>query len=742
MELRGTIESIVFRNEANGYTVMDISNEERTITAVGVCAVAREGESVLLTGNYTEHKVYGEQFNIVSCAIIEPTTETDIEKYLASGIIKGIGPSTAKLIVDHFGETSLDVMQYTPERLMEIRGIGKSKMEQIAQSYQENRSMQDIMMGLQGYGISTTQALKLYKTYGQSALSRVRENPYRLAEDVFGIGFKTADAIALKMGIEVDSPFRIRAGIIYLLGFARNNGHMYLPLEKLVAMGEQALGRPCEEIESHIIDAALKGDVIIKSPDEEDIVYLPGAYKVELDTARRLIEIKNAPLSHTNFDKYISIEKIEHAEGIELSSEQRDAVLRCLENTATVVTGGPGTGKTTTINIIILALISMGYSVALCAPTGRAAKRMTETTGQEASTIHRLLEYMPTKNEGMFSFNEENPLLYDAIIVDEMSMIDIYLFSSLLKAVGEGAKLIMIGDVNQLPSVGPGNVLRDIIESGAIEVITLNEIYRQAKESKIVLNAYYINSGESGSLKQGDDFIFIEQNSKEGIQKTVQELCNNYAGTDCTMSNDVQVLTPMRKGDLGSVKLNETLQRVFNPKRINANECNTVYGVFREGDRVMQIKNDYKLEWEKKTEYGLVCDKGLGAFNGDLGYVMRIDTKEETMTVRFDDDKIITYDYSQLDELELSYAITIHKSQGSEFSVVIMPVYSGPPTLMARNLLYTAVTRAKNIMYLVGSRINVKRMVDNDYITKRYTSLCTNLKNMQELLEASDDKLN
>lgn len=734
MEIRGTIDSIVFRNEVNGYTVMDVNTKERTITAVGVCAVAREGENVLLTGDFTEHKVYGEQFSIASCAVIEPTSETDIENYLASGIIRGIGPATAKLIVDYFGDRALDTIQYTPEKLMEIRGIGNARMEQIAESYQENRSMQDIMIGLQGYGISTTQALKLYKTYGQSALARVRENPYRLAEDVFGIGFKTADAIALKMGIEEDSPFRMRAGIIYLLGFARNSGHMYLPIKRLVSLGEKTLKRSAEEIEASIYDAALNGDIVLKTLDEEDIVYLPNAYKVELDVARRLIELKNAPPSCANLDKYISIEKIENAEGIELSDEQRNAVLSCMDNPVTVITGGPGTGKTTTINIIILALISMGYSVALCAPTGRAAKRMTETTGQDASTIHRLLEYMPTKHGGMFSFNEENPLLYDAIIVDEMSMIDVYLFSGLLKAIAEGTKLIMVGDVNQLPSVGPGNVLRDIIESGTIKVITLNEIYRQAKESQIVLNAYLINHGEGSKLKQGDDFKFIEQNSTDGIKQKIQEICSNYSVKGHTLSEDVQILTPMRKGELGAVKLNETLQSVFNPKINSVNECKAAFGVFREGDRVMQIKNDYKLEWEKISEHGLLYDKGTGAFNGDLGYITEIDNKEETLTVKFDDDKIITYDFLQLDELELSYAITIHKSQGSEFSVVIMPVYSGPPTLMARNLFYTAVTRAKDIIYLIGNRYNVKKMVDNDFITKRYTSLSNNLKNVETLL--------
>lgn len=734
MELRGTIDSIVFRNEANGYTVMDISTKDCTVTAVGVCAVAREGENVLLTGNYTEHKIYGEQFNIESCVIVEPTTESDIEKYLSSGIIKGIGPATATLIVNHFGQSALDIIQYSPERLLEIRGVGKARMEQIAESYQENRSMQEIMLGLQGYGISTTQALKLYKTYGHSALARVRENPYRLAEDVFGIGFKTADAIALKMGIAADSPFRIRAGVIYLLGFARNNGHMYLPIKNLIKLGQQALNRPESEIESHIYDAALSGDIVLKTIDEEDVVYLPGAYKVELDVARRLIELKNAPPSHALYDEFISVEKIEHAEGIELSDEQRTAVLNCLKNQVTVVTGGPGTGKTTTINIIILALISMGYSVALCAPTGRAAKRMTETTGQDASTIHRLLEYMPTSGGGFFSFNEENPLEFDAVIVDEMSMIDVYLFSNLLKAISGGTKLIMVGDVNQLPSVGPGNVLRDIIESQTIDVITLNEIYRQAKESQIVLNAYFINKGESGGLKQGEDFIFVEQNSNEGILRKIQELCREYSSDNNTLSDDVQVLTPMRKGELGCVKLNETLQRVFNPKRDRVRECSAAFGMFREGDRIMQIKNDYKLEWEKKDERGLVYDKGLGAFNGDLGYITTIDIKEEKLTIRFDDDKIITYDFSQLDELELSYAITIHKSQGSEFSVVIMPIYAGPPTLMARNLFYTAVTRAKSIIYLIGNRYNVKRMVDNDYITKRYTSLKSNLKNIAQLL--------
>jgi len=734
MEIRGTIDSIVFRNETNGYTVMDINTKEKTITAVGVCALAREGENVLLTGNFTEHKLYGEQFSISSCTVIEPTTETDIEKYLASGIIKGIGPATARLIVEHFGDDALNAIQYTPEKLMEIHGIGKARMEQIAESYQENRAMQDIMIGLQGYGISTAQALKLYKTYGQSALARIRENPYRLAEDVFGIGFKTADAIALKMGIEADSPFRIRAGVVYLLSYARNNGHMYLPAKRLISLGEQTLGRPAEEIEANIYDAALGGQIVLKTLEEEDTVYLPGAYKVELDIARRLIEIKNAPSSCVNLNKYISVEKIEKAEGIELSDEQRSAVLTCMDKTVTVITGGPGTGKTTIINIIILALLSMGYSVALCAPTGRAAKRMTETTGQDASTIHRLLEYMPTNNGGMFNYNEENQLPYDAIIVDEMSMIDAYLFSSLLKAIKEGTKLIMVGDVNQLPSVGPGNVLRDIIDSGTIDVITLNEIYRQAKESQIVLNAYLINHGESARLKQGDDFIFVEQNTNEGIKQKLQELCSEYAVQGRTLSGNVQVLTPMRKGELGSVKLNETLQNVFNPKTKNICECKAAFGVFRKGDRVMQIKNDYKLEWEKVNEYGETYDKGAGAFNGDLGYIIDIETSEEKLTVHFDDDKIITYDFLQIDELELSYAITIHKSQGSEFSVVIMPVFSGPPTLMARNLLYTAVTRAKDIIYLIGNRYNVKKMVENDFISKRYTSLSNNLKNINELL--------
>ncbi len=728
-KIKGYVEHIIFQNKENGYTVMDLDCDGESVMCVGYAASVSEGELLLIEAEEVINPTYGPQYQIREYEILPPEDIKAIERYLASGAIKGIGAAMAARIIKKFGEDTFRIIEEEPERLSEIKGISEKKAQEIAVQMTDKRDLRAVMMQLQKYGITYQLAMKLYGQYGLKINSIIEENPYRIAEEVQGIGFLKADEIARQIGIGGNSEFRIRSGIFYVLQRAAGEGHMYLPQSMLLSQAEKLLGVNMQEIEHFLLDLCIDKKIYIKQIEEEIRVYAAQNYFIEMNVARMLGDL-NVNYNVEEDEIFQKIEEIEKRDNIVLDEMQRQAVLESVKKGLLVITGGPGTGKTTTIQTIIHYFELEGLDLYLAAPTGRAAKRMTETTGYEARTLHRLLELsggLEDENKGAeFGKNEQNPLEADVIIVDEASMVDMYLISNLLKAVLVGTKLIFVGDVNQLPSVGPGCVLRDMIDCGVIPVIRLNKIFRQAMESDIVKNAHKINRGEKVDLYKKDsrDFFFIKQNDslimQRAILSLVQEKLPKYVNA---LPFDIQVLTPMRKGMFGVYELNKMLQKYLNPADKSKREKEFYDHIFREGDKVMQIKNNYQLVWENVNKYNITIEEGMGVFNGDIGVIKHIDDTLEKMTIIFDDNRKVDYPFKQLEELELAYAITVHKSQGSEYPAVVMPMFQGPKPLMTRNLLYTAVSRAKSCVALVGNTAAFDDMVENESENKRYSGL-------------------
>lgn len=737
--VEGFIEKIIFRNEENGYTVLSVANEDDERMLVGIMPYISEGEYIVAEGTYTVHAVYGEQLQVKSYRIQMPEDTMSIEKYLGSGIIKGIGPVMAARIVKKFKLDTFRVIEDEPERLTEIKGISLKKAMDIADNVQSKRDMREAMIFLQQYGITSNLAVKIYNRYGPGLYTVLRENPYRMAEDIPGVGFKIADEIATRVGIHSDSDFRIRSGMLYVLQKAAGGGHVCLPIDILTRELAALLLIDIDNIEDHLMDMMIEKKIVVKDVCGVKMVYARTYYNMEHSTASMLCRL-NVEFNYDRERCLNRIRNIEKQSGISLEEEQRNAVMEAVGKGVLIVTGGPGTGKTTTINTIIKYFEDEGQKVLLAAPTGRAAKRMTETTGKEAKTIHRMLEMSgaPEENEKVeFMRDEDNPLEADVIIVDEMSMVDISLIYSLLKAVVIGTRLILVGDVNQLPSVGPGNVLSDIIGSGVFTVVRLNKIFRQAAMSDIVVNAHKINSGEYVSLEnRSKDFLFLKRNVPDMIISAmitlIKEKLPPYVNADVF---DIQVLAPARKGALGVERLNVILQQYLNPPDRSKREHETAgRGIFREGDKVMQIKNNYQLEWEVKGNYNITIEQGLGVFNGDIGIIKEINDAASDVTVEFDEGRRVVYTFEQLDELELAYAVTIHKSQGSEYPAVVIPMFTGPRMLMNRNLLYTAVTRAKHCVCLVGVPEVFYEMVANEREQQRYSGLKERILEVEELI--------
>lgn len=729
-KLAGYVEHIIYRNADNGYTVLNLVNGEDEITCVGIFSTIAEGENIEATGDYTDHPTYGTQFKVVSFEEKAPEDQEAIERYLGSGAIKGIGLAMAARIVRRFKEDTFRIIEEEPERLVEVKGISERKAMEIASQVNEKRDLRQAMIFLQQFGITMNLAVKIYNKYGQEVYGILKENPYRLADDIEGVGFRTADDIAAKAGIRTDSDFRVRSGILYTLLQASGEGHTFLPQEELTAKTSELLGIDKEIIEKNYMDLSIDRKIIMKQSGDQVQIYSSSFYYMEANTATMLQELD---ITYDVADAEIEqrIHNIEKQTGMQLDEHQVQAVKEAVRNGLLVITGGPGTGKTTTINTIIRYFEIEGMDIFLAAPTGRAAKRMSETTGFEARTIHRMLEL----NGGMegsagFERNETNPLETDVVIIDEMSMVDITLMNSLLKAIAPGTRLILVGDINQLPSVGPGSVLKDIIQSEAFNVVMLTKIFRQASTSDIIVNAHKINRGEEVSLdNKSMDFFFLKRYEADIIINVVLQLVKQKLPkfVDAT-PYDIQVLTPMRKGLLGVERLNGILQQYLNPPDKSKREKEHGDMVFREGDKVMQTKNNYQLEWEIRTKFGLTVDKGMGIFNGDMGIIIEINDFAETMTVEFDEGRKVEYSYKLLDELELAYAITIHKSQGSEYPAVVIPLLSGPSMLMNRNLLYTAVTRARKCVTLVGNDATFNQMIQNTSQQKRYSGLCDRIR--------------
>ena len=734
----GYIDHIIFRNEDNGYTVLVLKGTEgddEELTCVGTFPVISQGATIEASGNFINHHIYGKQFQITSFTEKMPEDAMAMERYLGSGAIKGIGAALAARIVRRFGADTLRIVEEEPERLAEIKGISEKKAREIAAQMEEKADMRKAMMFLQKYGISLNLGAKIYQKYGDSVYSVLQENPYRLADDISGVGFKIADEIAGRIGIHTDSDYRIKSGMMYTLLQATGEGHVYLPKEELFRRSSELLGVDASYMEKHLMDLSMERKVIQKEEGEMVLVYPSRFYYLELNTARMLRELNiDCPEDEAFVQRRIA--QIEKETGTTLDEMQKKAVTEAAGPRLFILTGGPGTGKTTTINAIIRFFEGEGSELRLAAPTGRAAKRMTEATGYEAQTIHRLLELngMPEEErQGQavhFERNAENPLEADVIIIDEMSMVDIQLMHSLLLAVTAGTRLILVGDENQLPSVGPGNVLRDIIRSGEFPVVELKKIFRQASESDIVVNAHKINRGEQVTLSnKSSDFFFLKRQDADIIIRVVialiQEKLPRYVEAK---PFDIQVLTPMRKGLLGVERLNQILQRYLNPPEPSKKEKEYGQGLFREGDKVMQIRNNYQLEWEIRGRYGIPVDKGVGVFNGDTGILKTINEFSETAEVEFEDGRCAEYSFKQLEELELAYAVTIHKSQGSEYPAVVIPLLSGPRMLLNRNLLYTAVTRARRCVTIVGSEETFREMIKNEKQQRRYSSLDIRLK--------------
>ena len=744
--IKGYVEHIIYQNESNGYTVLVLTVDGEETTCVGMFRGVGEGESLEMQGNFTEHALYGRQFKAVSFRVTRLEDLVSIERYLRSGAVKGIGAALASRIVKKFGEDTFRIMEQEPERLAEVRGISERIAREIGMQMEEKKDLRDAMLFLQNYGITGTLAGRIYDAYGMALYGILQENPYRLAEDISGVGFKRADEIAAKIGIRVDSEYRMRSGLLYTLQAAAGEGHSYLPRELLTGRAAILLDVPEKELEGQLENLAMEQKVVLKKAETQNRVYLSSFYYAEMNCAGMLISLNRALEAEGHVSpaeenqRLKKIRELEVRQGIELDELQRQAVLLSLRHGILILSGGPGTGKTTTINTMIRYFEREGMEILLAAPTGRAAKRMAEATGYEARTIHRMLELnggIPEDNAGSrarFERGADNPLEADVVIIDEMSMVDLFLLQALLKAITQGTRLIMMGDVDQLPSVGPGQVLRDLIESGAFPTIMLRKIFRQAGESDIVVNAHRINEGKSIALdNQSRDFFFLERNDINVIYNNIVHLVQDKLPRYVQASPmEIQVLTPMKKGSLGVEALNRILQRYLNPPAPDKKEYKTgEEDLFRVGDKVMQTKNNYQLEWEVVSKYNISIDRGIGVFNGDMGIIREINDFSSTLVVEFDEHRRVTYPFAGAAELELAYAVTIHKSQGSEYPAVVIPVLSGPKLLFNRNLLYTAVTRAKNCVTILGSAKTLQEMIDNAGENCRFTSLAAQIRDFQ-----------
>ncbi len=723
-KIQGMVSDIVFKNEENGYTIANLANEDDEITIVGCMPTLSMGESIEVEGKWINHKIYGSQFEVQNFMPVTPSSLEGIYVYLSSGMIHGIGEKMAKRIVDKFGVDTLDIIQNTPERLTEVEGIGMKKVKQIQESYEENRELRNIIIKLSPYGITPNYCLRIYKKYKEKSIEIINKNPYRLAEEVRGIGFKIADEIASKIGIDKYSPDRIMQGILFTLNQSLANGHTYLPKRVLIEQSVKILGVESSFVEKGIMDLAYAQKVHLENKNGEILVYLMMYYICENGVCKEIIKLSQHEIKdlHINIDEEIKI--VEKEDNINLAKNQIEAVKEAINNGVTIITGGPGTGKTTTINTIIKIFENNDQKVVLCAPTGRAAKRMSETSNKEAKTIHRLLEmgFATDSDELIFFKDEEDPIDADVIILDEASMVDIILMYNLLKAVKLGTRLLLVGDSDQLPSVGAGNVLKDIIDSEVIKTVRLNEIFRQARESMIVVNAHKINNGEPLFLNvKNKDFFFLRKNTNEEIINEIIGLVSERLPKFYKFDKlkDIQVLASMRKGDLGVNNLNIELQKYLNPPEKYKQEEQFAKRTFRVGDKVMQIRNNYTKKWETEDK----SDSGEGIYNGDIGYIFHIDKDKKTVYVLFDKVKLASYKYDELDELDHSFCTTIHKSQGSEFPVVVIPIVWAPPMLLSRNLLYTAVTRAKKLVVLVGDVRYLEQMIKNNRINDRYSNL-------------------
>ena len=731
--LKGTVEHIIFHNDKNGYTVADFDVAGQLVTAVGVFDELQEGEFLKLTGFWKEHQSYGEQFQVESYTMDLPTSEEGIIRYLSSGLLPGIGEKTAVEIVKHFGADTLNILDNTPDRLGEVKGIGKKTVARIKEVYSEQKEIRDVMIKIQEYGISSTYAMKLYKTYQGATVQVLLDNPYQIIKDVRGIGFKIADQIAGQLGFDAENPKRILAGINFCLQDCYARGNTYMTEQDLVQSSAAMLGVSAEDVGFQLQELALSGDIKLEFIDDAPAYYPAALFEAEDNAALSMVRLAGATFSLKKADIPAMVADYEKDMHIQLDERQAQAITTAIENGIVIITGGPGTGKTTIINGIVYIFKRLGMKTVLAAPTGRAAKRITETTGEPARTIHRLLEYDYSGDDELPSFNrdEENPLETDAIILDESSMIDIVLLNSLLEAVKPGTRLILVGDADQLPSVGPGNVLQDLIESGVVKVVRLEKIYRQSETSMISVNAHAINEGLMPEINNQSDFMFVRKMDPEVVLKTILELVAwripEKKGFDAM--KDIQVISPVKKGKLGVVSLNKELQQVLNPPARHKAEKSFGTVVFREGDKVMQIKNNYKLAWEDIHGY----ESGEGVYNGDIGVIVNIDAEEKVFEVRFTDDKQVVYAFDQLDELTHAYAMTVHKSQGSEFPVVIMPMVGGPPMFLNRKLLYTAVTRAKKMLMLIGPQNYFYRMVKSGAVNERRTALKQRIKMYSDL---------
>lgn len=742
--IKGFVDHIIFQNTDNGYTVLELSTEDGECILVGMMQGITQGDTIEAEGGFIEHPVYGSQFKVSAFRTVTPEDAAGIERYLASGAIRGVGAALAARIVKKFGSDTFRIIEEEPERLVEVKGISERIARDISAQMEEKRDVREAFIYLQQFGISNALAVKIYNNYGDRMYGVLQENPYRLAEDIEGVGFKIADEIAARVGIHMDSDYRVRSGILYVLLQAVGEGHLYLPKDELLMRAQELLGVRAEQMEPQIGNLAMDKKIVLKRAGEETVqVFAANYYYAELNCARMLMNL-NIPLvgegdllpsEEAQIKK--RIEAITRTEGLELDELQEKAVLQCVKNGLFILSGGPGTGKTTTINTIIKYFEAERLDIFLAAPTGRAAKRMTEATGYEARTIHRMLELngaLADDDRGRIRFerNEENPLEADVIIIDEMSMVDINLLQALLRAVMPGTRLILVGDVDQLPSVGPGQVLRDIMAGGVFPTVVLQKIFRQAEESDIVVNAHKINHGQQLVLNnKSKDFFFLERSDINVIYKHMVQLITEklpkYVGTDAF---EIQVLTPMRKGALGVETLNQILQRYINPSEPGKKEHAFGDTIFREGDKVMQVKNNYELEWEIVSRYGIPIDKGLGVFNGDMGRILEINDYAGSMVIEYDEHRRVTYPFAQLEELELAYAVTIHKSQGSEYAAVVMPLLSGPRMLFNRNLLYTGVTRAKQCVTILGSKETIGAMIRNADVNRRYTALSERIREL------------
>ncbi len=749
-EIKGYVSNIVYRNSDNAYTVFEVNSDGEEITCTGYPSAISEGESCIVQGEYVQHAVYGQQLKISVYQPCAPEDAQAVYRYLSSGAIKGIGETIASRIIKKFGNDTMRILDEEPERLAEVKGISERIAREIAMQVEEKRDVRDALIFLQQYGVTNKQAIKIWNTYGMQVYTVLKTDPYQLAEDIEGIGFARADEIARKAGIQADSDFRIRSGVLYILSEALTSGSSYLPEEVCVKEAATLLEVPEEPVRVQLQNLAMEQRIKIRMKHQVTQVYSNYAYYVEQAIATRLADIDMTPAkSYTEEEIRDRIRHIEEHEDIHLDDLQREAVFSAVERGVVLITGGPGTGKTTTINAIIRYFISDVKAVLLAAPTGRAAKRMSEATGYEAMTIHRLLGYKAMGDLGeqngrvssfQFERDGDNPLDADVVIIDEMSMVDIYLMNALLKAIKPGTRLVMVGDTNQLPSVGAGRVLKDIIDAGVFKTVELKKIFRQATQSDIVMNAHRILDGEPLVLdNKSKDFFFLERGDVNVVYKhmvqMMQDMLPGYVGC---RQDEIQVLTPMRKGALGSIRLNEVLQSVLNPPAEGKAEYAAHDVTFRVGDKVMQTRNNYQMEWRVPGNFGMAIDQGTGIFNGDFGVIEAIDVKLSEMKIRFDDDRLVFYPFADLDDLEPAYAITVHKSQGSEYPAVILPLMSGPQSLFYRNLLYTAITRARKTVVILGSRQTLQSMIDNTHESTRYTGLCDRIHEVFHIVDEND----